>query len=416
MDQDISEILQDVGCETTKKVLEKARDEIVEKKVRRIDDTQEPFDRIQRKIRKDRTPFAVFWLKNYKCKVLADEMGMEHEGRSHAVNRAPSDFGIEESFGQAGIPFKEHYNFDIGSSATARETKSSASLAEIYMKERLEEAVFADVDQAAKFVESMLVEIDGCEIRTALFEEIEDARARTAVYGNPKKRKIVNWRDVRIGFARPLDHSEKTFVGGMDPYPVVVGQLRKAALARGMGPETDVVAVADGCVGIKEELERQFPGIQFILDKPHVKDHLERFGDAVDLRFVQGKRISDRLGRDRERAQIHSPKAFENCRSFVASGFDKSNAGFENTESGRLWNEDGGALSRLIAPTVVIYTRYCFYRFIVSIRKRLRLSRLIDRKTTGGALQHLHHHPVPNRIDLGSVCGGAPTFRKVVLG
>jgi len=32
VDQDISEILQDVGCKTTKKVLEKARDEIVEKK------------------------------------------------------------------------------------------------------------------------------------------------------------------------------------------------------------------------------------------------------------------------------------------------------------------------------------------------------------------------------------------------
>ena len=44
VDQDISEILQVVGCKTTKKVLEKARDEIVEKKVRRIDDTQEPFD------------------------------------------------------------------------------------------------------------------------------------------------------------------------------------------------------------------------------------------------------------------------------------------------------------------------------------------------------------------------------------
>ena len=44
VDQDISEILQTVGRKTTKKVLEKARDEIVEKKVRRVDDTQKPSD------------------------------------------------------------------------------------------------------------------------------------------------------------------------------------------------------------------------------------------------------------------------------------------------------------------------------------------------------------------------------------
>ena len=176
------------------------------------------------------------WVKGRKCKVLVDEMGIEHEGRSHAVNRALSDFGIEESFELAAMRFKEHYNYDIGSSAAARATKASANLAEIYMKERLEQALSADVDQAEKFAERVLVELDGCEIRTALFEKIEGCREMTAVYGNPKKRKIVNWRDVRIGFARPLDEDEKTFVGAMDSYPVVVGQLRKAALMRGMGP------------------------------------------------------------------------------------------------------------------------------------------------------------------------------------
>jgi len=210
-------------------------------------------------------------------------MGIEHEGRSHAVNRALSDFGIEESCGQAAIRFKEHYNYDIGSSAVARATKDSASLAEIYMKKRLEEPVFADGDQDAEFDESMLVELDGCEIRTALFEQIEDCRERTSVYGNPKKVKIVNWRDVRIGFARSLEDDEKTFVGGMDSYPVVVGQLRKAALMRGMGPETNVIAVADGGIGIKEELERQFPNIQFILDKTHVKDHLFDTAEALGI-------------------------------------------------------------------------------------------------------------------------------------
>ncbi len=71
-------------------------------------------------------------------------------------------------------------------------------------------------------MEKMLVVLDGCEIRKAHLSTIEDSTETTAVYNNPKKEKILNWRDVRLGFVRPLDSKSKTFIGKMVPYQCVI--------------------------------------------------------------------------------------------------------------------------------------------------------------------------------------------------
>jgi hypothetical protein len=213
------------------------------------------------------------YLQGEGCKPLRDAMNITHNGRSLAVDRALTDFGSEESFGQASKRFKEHYHFDIGPSAVDRATKESAKLAESYIDAKLAEANIEKREGDRRFAEKMLVELDGCEIRTAVWEKDESTEERTPAYGNPKKKKVVNWRDVRLGFARPLESDKKTFVGKMDSYPVVVGQLRNAAKLRGMTPETEVIGVADGGIGLFEELKRQFPDMRFTLDKSHLKDH-----------------------------------------------------------------------------------------------------------------------------------------------
>ena len=53
-------------------------------------------------------------------------MRIYHNSRREAVIRALSDFGIEESFANAAIRFKEHYHYDIGPSAVAISTKKTA--------------------------------------------------------------------------------------------------------------------------------------------------------------------------------------------------------------------------------------------------------------------------------------------------
>lgn len=228
------------------------------------------------------------WLKGKSCKPLAEEMNIKHCGRSLLVNRALTDFGAEDSFDRAAKRFKEHYNFEIGSSAVDRATKESANMAAEYIEKKLSGATAADREDMAGSVDTMLVEMDGCQIRTARFVKDSSTKETTAVYDNPKKRKLVNWRDVRLGFARPLESDKKTFVGGMDSYPAVVSRLHDAAVMEGMDSSTTVVGVADGGNGLKEELQRQFPGMQFILDKSHLKDHF--YATAEELRIPARER------------------------------------------------------------------------------------------------------------------------------
>jgi len=209
-------------------------------------------------------------------------MNITHQGRSEAVNRALSDFGIEDSFAMAAVWFKEHYNYDIGSSSAARSTKQAAQQAMEYVENKLSN-VNLKSKEANESIDKMLAELDGCEIRTARFVPVEDSTETTPVYNNPKKEKIINWRDVRLGFVRPLDSKSKTFVGKMDTYQEVVSQMHSAAVLTGMTAETKIIGVADGGIGLSEELKRQFPSMQFILDKSHLKDHLYETAEALGI-------------------------------------------------------------------------------------------------------------------------------------
>jgi len=200
------------------------------------------------------------WIAGLSSKPLIDAMKITHQGRSETVNRALSDFGIEESFAMASTRFKEHYHYDIGSSAAARSTKNTALQAMDYIENKLSD-IDTDQLQQTISIEEMLVEMDGCEIRTARLVPIEGSRETTPVYNNPKKEKIIKWRDVRLGFVRPLDLKSKTFVGKMDSYQDVVSQMHSAAVLTGMAPETKIIGVADGGIGLSEELKRQFPSM-----------------------------------------------------------------------------------------------------------------------------------------------------------
>lgn len=227
---------------------------------------------------------SYLWLKGKSLKPLVDIMNITHQGRSLAVNRALTDFGIEDSFKHAADRFEEHYHFCIGHSAADRATKESAILAEKYVDEILSAQSLENGEDEQRVTDTMLIELDGCEIRVAQLEKIEDTTETTPVNNNPKKRKIVNWRDVRLGFARELEEDgEKIFVGKMDSYDVVIDQLYAAAVMGGMTSSTKVVGVADGGNGLSEGLMRRFQNMQFILDKSHLKDHFYNTAEELGI-------------------------------------------------------------------------------------------------------------------------------------
>jgi hypothetical protein len=92
--------------------------------------------------------------------------------------------------------------------------------------------------------EPMLVELDGCEIRTGIFAPAKDRPHDE----QSSQKKTIKWRDVRVGLARPMTSQSKLYVAQMETYPEVVSQLFSIAAMLGMTEQTEVVAVADGAM------------------------------------------------------------------------------------------------------------------------------------------------------------------------
>lgn len=223
-------------------------------------------------------------------------LGLRHRQRSKAVERALTDFGAEESFGQAATRFAEHYGWEIGRTNVLRVVEHHAAEAEAYVAERLatEAACFEQPIGVRPGADEMLVELDGCEIRTGTLVPGNSVE-KTPVRQAPKRRRVEEWRDVRVGLTRRLDEVERTYVARMDGYPAVVSQLFQAAVGRGLSSRTTTVAVGDGGIGLREELAAQFPNLRFIYDRPHLREHLYETADAMGLRAQQRETWVERI-------------------------------------------------------------------------------------------------------------------------
>ena len=215
---------------------------------------------------------------------VKDRLGITHEGRSRAVDRALTDFGAEESFGQAAKRFEEHYGWPVNRTTLMRVVEQEAVEAERFVQARLdaEGAAFEEHPTSRPTVKEVLVELDGCEIRTGELQPAQEP-GETSDRGLPRRQRKEQWREVRIGLARQLEEADATYVGRMDTYPEVVSQLFRAGVSHGLSPDTETIGVADGGNGLMEELQVQFPNLTFILDRPHVVQHLHETAEAMAL-------------------------------------------------------------------------------------------------------------------------------------
>lgn len=215
---------------------------------------------------------------------LAAQLSWRSGGRTLAVDRALSDFGIEQSFRRASERFEEHYGFSIHRDKTRRIVHQHAQQALRYLQDRLaeERAVYDQPLEERPGVDEILVEMDGCHIRTGTLKAV-DTGERTAIRDLPKARREEAWREVRVGFARPLDQRDKSYVAAMAKYPEICHDLFSVAVSCGLSRQTRVVSVGDGGNGLKDELERTFENFSYLLDLPHLRSNLYETAEAIGL-------------------------------------------------------------------------------------------------------------------------------------
>lgn len=247
-------------------------------------------------------PSPYLWNKNTRigARPVKEQLRIEHGDHSRAVQRALTDFGAEESFGQAAKRFEEHYGWEINRATVRREVEKTARLAQKFVEVKLFIARLKALKSLTTRpkIEQLLVELDGCHIRTGTLlpaEKAEVTKKRRLL----KRKRESDWKEVRVGLVRPVsDKEERTYVARMSKYPEVVGQLVSAAYDQGMSKQTQVYAVADGGNGLREALQAQFPNLTFILDRPHLKQHLYSSAEVMGLTDVERhKWVSDKLHR-----------------------------------------------------------------------------------------------------------------------
>lgn len=213
---------------------------------------------------------------------VQDTLGVVARGRSERLERALTDFGAEESFGNAAKRFEEHYGWSVGRTSVLRLVEDVARQAESFVEAKWKTGAQQLDERSSGGVEQMLVEMDGGEIRTGKLVPAPEF-GKTEVRALDKRKRETEWRDVRMGLVRPLAEVEPTYVGKLDSYPVIVGQMRGAAGLRGLSAQTEVVACTDGGNGIREEIETQFPGCRYILDRCHAVSHVVETAETMGL-------------------------------------------------------------------------------------------------------------------------------------
>jgi hypothetical protein len=124
-------------------------------------------------------PSPYLWDKNTGrgARPVKDQLKIEHGDRSVAVQRALTDFGPEESFGQAAKRFEEHYGWEINRATVRREVEKIALLAQKFVEVQLFIARLRSLKSLTTKpnIEQLLVELDGCHIRTGILLPVEKA-------------------------------------------------------------------------------------------------------------------------------------------------------------------------------------------------------------------------------------------------
>jgi len=238
-----------------------------------------------------------------------DVLGIRDCTRTVTLDRALSDFGIEESYGQAAKRFEEHYGWSVDRGLVRRVTQVAAKEAQAWEESRLEveEAAFSESLELRPGVDQMLVEMDGCEIRTGTLSPAPEG-GKTASRDLPRSQRVERWRDVRIGVTHPLEQDEATYVGGMDSYETVGRRLFCASVSEGLSSRTETIIIADGANGLMEELMVQFPNAMFILDRPHLVQHVhataEDMGRVDEVKTDWANHLMERIDRGDVRGVI----------------------------------------------------------------------------------------------------------------
>ena len=185
--------------------------------------------------------------------------GLTHLGYTLSLQRAVTDFGIEESFEHARQRLKEHYHIDVPLSAVRTLTEDHARRAPASTLPAVKRT-----GEAAVIVTSM----DGTMIPTVRMAEGPEKDAR--------KRRTSEWREAKLCFAQDTSLASASYEVTFGDAASAGNRWRAVVEQAGLGAGTHVHAVCDGAPWIEAQFRTQFgrQQRQFLVDFFHISERL----------------------------------------------------------------------------------------------------------------------------------------------
>lgn len=220
-------------------------------------------------------------------------LGTKRETWSPLVEEAAVDLASDESCGKAVAKLARHHpGVEMERTTALRMLHEHGRQARAFLDNKLAEArevVALAPAFRPKRTDEMEVQFDGGMIPVATLEpiELEDGQEPelTPVRGLPKRKKVCRWEEAKVGLVQLPGETDRLY--SVQPTPGLeksFDDLFSLACLKGWSESTHVRGIADGARHIRTRMEGVFnSGIfQFILDRPHCKEHLSSAGEALE--------------------------------------------------------------------------------------------------------------------------------------
>ena len=220
-------------------------------------------------------------------------LGTDLETWSLTVQEAAVDLASDESCGKAVAKLERHHpGVEMERTTALRMLHEHGKHARAFINEKLGDArMLAELPWGLRGegAEELEVEWDAGMIPVATLKEIVPPKGEepelTPVRGLPKRRKDCRWEEAKVGLAQKPGEVDRLYTvrptGELD---ASFDDLLGLACMKGWTEQTKVRGLADGAKHIRPRMEGVFDvgDFQFILDRPHCKEHLTKAGEELE--------------------------------------------------------------------------------------------------------------------------------------
>ena len=192
---------------------------------------------------------------------FVESSGVRCRGRSKGLERALTDFGVDEPYVKAAAKVREHYGIDVGPSTIRRDCIRHGEQSREYAE---------TAPRRAENQKEINAQADGCMV--------------PCVRRNPDSGdRDLFWKEMRICAAFPQGSKTPFYAGGIiDGGVERAGKdLFHAVWCAGFGPESFVYGLGDGASWIKDQFAVQFGEQQsYLIDLYHLCEKLAEASPA----------------------------------------------------------------------------------------------------------------------------------------